>query len=292
MAATSWYFDGFPLCDERQGIERIADGLELGVEWIRGDDHFPLCEGFTEGMFHDDSPWVNAFAALKQRLYDRASELGCKVMMVGDGGDAMYMARGLWLWDLWSAEGAGSFLKSAAGTVRRASRGDSFARTSLRNLIPLRNVRRLFGRHHPAWLTGFARELQEPPELSPIVPGGPMGHRYELSIGARYSELESEEQRLFGQCGLTRCNPYWSWPLLESVLNLPASWYHRDGVNKILARTALRGRSLPSSSTISFLEDLVVADGLADHVGPILPLTGYVVKKPFPDSYQRPKRRA
>ena len=69
-----------------------------------------------------------------------------------------------------------------------------------------------------------------------------MGHRYELSIGARYSELESEEQRLFGQCGLTRCNPYWSWPLLESVLNLPASWYHRDGVDKILARTALRGR--------------------------------------------------
>ena len=62
------------------------------------------------------------------------------------------------------------------------------------------------------------------------------GIRNAVGVGTRNIELESEERRLFFQCGLERANPFWHRPLLELVLQLPAYWFHRDGRDKVLTR--------------------------------------------------------
>ena len=82
--------------------------------------------------------------------------------------------------------------------------------------------------------------LLPPEQISPILPEGLAGTRYDLSVGARNIELESEERRLFHRCGVERANPFWHRSLLEMVLQLPAYRLHRDGRDKILTREAMK----------------------------------------------------
>ena len=94
-------------------------------------------------------------------------------------------------------------------------------------------------------MTAEGVSLLPPERLSPILPEGAAGVRYDLSVGARNIELESEERRLFFQCGLERANPFWHRPLLEFVLRLPAYLLHRDGRDKVLVREAMETRLPP-----------------------------------------------
>jgi hypothetical protein len=98
----------------------------------------------------------------------------------------------------------------------------------------------MVGRRPLPWLTDSAHSYLPPRELSPILPDTRRKRRYDLSVGAKHTELESEEQRLFAHCGIGRCNPFWSWPLLEMVINLPAFWYYDDGAAKCLTREAMK----------------------------------------------------
>jgi asparagine synthase (glutamine-hydrolysing) len=244
LRAVSWTFEATPEADERPRIEAVCRHLGLPVTWVPGAGLHPLCDGFAERFVHSGSPFVNPFAALKCRLYEAARETGCRHVMVGDGGDALYAAREHWLHDLLAGRRPGA-LGSLATTLQRAGRGDRFARLALRRLLPLEGVRRAV-RRPPPWLTAAGRAALPPEAWSPILPPGPRRGRHELAVGARHGELESEERRLSDRCGVERANPFWSWPLLEPAIQLPAWWYHRDGRDKVLAREALRGL-LPAS---------------------------------------------
>ena len=242
VQAFSWIFDGLADADERQRVEAVSQHLDLPVHWIPGDGLLPLADDFIERFVDTSSPFLNPFAALKQRLYSRARSNGCQRILVGDGGDALYAARDFWLRDALAAREPGA-LRSLAGAIRRAVAGDRRARTALRRTLPLRRLPRLWrGRPEP-WLTAEALALLPPATPSPIVPSaGWEAGRYELTVGARNSELESEERRLFARCGVERGNPFWSWPLLQSLIHLPATWSQRGGRSKILTREAFRGR--------------------------------------------------
>ena len=96
-----------------------------------------------------------------------------------------------------------------------------------------------FRRH---WMTAEGKALLSRHAFSPIVPAAPQKYRFDTSIGARWMEFESEEQRFFAQCGIGRSNPFWNWPLLEFTLNIPAYLLYRDGVSKLLVRKAMRNR--------------------------------------------------
>ena len=255
IRAFSWCFEATPEADERGRIEAVSRHLGLPLTWVRGDGLHPLGAGFAERFVQPGSPVVNPFAALKHRLYETARDAGCRRVMVGDGGDALYAAREHWLRDLLADRRPGA-LGSLAATVRRAARGDRFARLALRRLLPEAPRRAL--RREPPWLTAEARAALPAAVLSPTLPPGPWGERYELAAGARNAEIESEERRLAGRCGVERANPFWSWPLLEAAIQLPAYRYHRDGRDKLLSRAALRGR----------LPDEVVEGGRSGSLGP------------------------
>ncbi|HUP41613.1 MAG TPA: asparagine synthase-related protein [Thermoanaerobaculia bacterium] len=240
VRAFSWHFDETPEADERSRVEEVSRRLELPIHWVRGDGLYPLSGDFAERFGHESSPYLNPFSALKCRLYRAARDAGCERVLVGDGGDALYAAREYWLRDALLGGRPGA-LASLAATLRRAARGDRFARLALRRLLPLRGLGRRLRPPSP-WLTEAARAVLPRPAPSPILPPGRQGARYELSVGARHIELESEERRLFALCGVGRGNPFWSWPLLETAIQLPAEWYHRDGRTKVLTREALRGR--------------------------------------------------
>ncbi|HUP42885.1 MAG TPA: asparagine synthase-related protein [Thermoanaerobaculia bacterium] len=241
IRAFSWFFEETPEGDEREQVEAVSRHLELPVDWVRGDGLYPLAGDFAERFVHEGSPYVNAFSALKCRLYRAAREAGCERVLVGDGGDVLYAAREYWLRDALAA-GRPRALRSLAGTIRRAARGDRFARLALVRLLPVRGLRSALLRPASPWLTAEARAALPPPARSPILPPGRRGARYELGVGVKNSELESEERRLFARCGVERGNPFWSWPLLEWAIQLPADWYQRDGRTKVLAREAFRGR--------------------------------------------------
>jgi asparagine synthase (glutamine-hydrolysing) len=240
IRAYSWFFEATADPAESNNIEAVSRHLDLPVRWISGDEHGPLSGDFCSTFVRASSPYVNPFAALKMQLYSAARSDGCRRMIVGDGGDVVYGARHFWLRDALT-EGQPWALSSVARTVMQALRGDPFCRAALRRLVPLQGIGRAVRRRKaPPWLTKEAVSLLPPERLSPILPGGSAGYRYDLSVGARNIELESEERRLFCQCGLERANPFWHRPLLEMVLRLPAYWFHRDGRDKVLAREALK----------------------------------------------------
>ena len=91
-------------------------------------------------------------------------------------------------------------------------------------------------------MTLEGHRLLPPERRAPILPESRFKHRYELCAGSKHIELESEERRLFAQCGVERANPFWHWPLLDMVLQLPAYWHFRDGRHKVLLRQAMRER--------------------------------------------------
>jgi asparagine synthetase B (glutamine-hydrolysing) len=195
-----------------------------------------LCGDFIELFVHENSPHCNAFSLLKHRLYQAAAEKGCRLMMVGDAGDNLYGQQEYWLRDLIAGGHPSAFAEPFARTVWRAGRGNQFARASLRHLLPGTATPR------PKWLTREALALLPPPTFSPITPEGKHKARFDASVNPMWIELESEERRLFAQCGIGRSNPFWYWPLLQNTLNLSASWFYRDGVSKVLAREAMKGR--------------------------------------------------
>jgi len=240
IRAYSWSFEATPDPAERENIEAVSRHLDLPVRWIDGDAHGPLSGNFCSRFVHDSSPYINPFAALKMQLYATARSDGCRRMMVGDAGDVLFGAHHYWLRDAVTGRQpwAGS---SLARTVTQAFRGDPVCRAALRRLVPIQGIgRALRRRRTPPWLTAEGGSLLPPEQLSPILPEGPAGYRYDLSVGTRNIELESEERRLFFQCGLERANPFWHRPLLEMVLQLPAYWFHRDGRDKILTRETLQ----------------------------------------------------
>jgi asparagine synthetase B (glutamine-hydrolysing) len=192
---------------------------------------------------HENSPYINAFAALKEQLYAAARSDGCRRVMVGDGGDLLFTAYGYWLRDALMT-GKAWAVSSVVAAIRNAIRGDRLSRLALRRLVPVRGLRQKILRWRPPWLTAEGHSLLPPEKLAPILPDSRFKYRYDLSVGSKYIELESEERRLFAQCGVERSNPFWHWPLLEMVMSLPAYWYHRDGQHKILSRQAMRS-SLP-----------------------------------------------
>ncbi|HUF78636.1 MAG TPA: asparagine synthase-related protein, partial [Thermoanaerobaculia bacterium] len=241
VRAYSWYFDDTVEGDERPQIESVSRHLDLPIHWVRGDGLHPLCGDFTDRFVHESSPYVNPFSALKCRLYQAAREAGCERVLVGDGGDALFAGREYWLRDT-LAGGRPRALLSLAATIRRAARGDRFARRALRRLLPARGPGRAARPRAVPWLTAAARAALPQEAFSPILPPGRRRARHELSVGARHTELESEERRLFARCGVDRGNPFWSWPLLELAIQLPADRLCRDGRTKSLTREAFRGR--------------------------------------------------
>ncbi len=239
IRAYSWSFEATPDPAERANIEAVSSHLELPVRWIDGDAHGPLSGDFRSTFVHESSPYINPFAALKMELYSTARSDGCRRMMVGDAGDVLYGASNLWLRDALAGRQPRA-LSSLAGAVRQAWTGDLLCRAALRRLVPFQDVARtLLRRNTTPWLTAEGVSLLPLERLSPILPEGAAGGRYDLSIGARNIELESEERRLFFQCGLERANPFWHRPLLEYVLRLPAYLLHRDGRDKVLTRDAM-----------------------------------------------------
>jgi asparagine synthase (glutamine-hydrolysing) len=240
IRAFSWYFDEVPEGDERPHLEAITASLGMPIRWVRGDGLYPLSGEFTDRFVHENSPYVNAFAALKHELYQAARAEGCTRVMVGDGGDSLYAAEDYWLRDSLADRRPGA-LASLAGAARGALRGQAVARAALRRLMPLFAVRGAYRRRRPSWLTPAGRALLPPFAPSPTLPASRRQSRFELSAGARPTELESEERRLFAQCGVERSNPFWYWPLLEMVSHLPAYWLRQDGTSKVLTREALAG---------------------------------------------------
>ena len=272
IRAYSWFFEATPDPAERTNIEAVSRHLELPVRWINGDAHGPLSGDFGSAFVHDSSPYINPFAALKTELYSTARSEGCRRMMVGDAGDVLYGASNFWLRDALTGRQPWA-LSSLAGAVGQAWRGDLLCRAALRRLVPFQGVARaLMRRNTPPWLTPEGVSLLPSERLSPILPVGAAGGRYDLSVGARNIELESEERRLFFQCGLERADPFWHWPLLEFVLALPAYGLHRDGRDKLLTRNALE-QLLPArvleSGRVGLLGDFFLR-GIEQHRREIL----------------------
>lgn len=242
IRAYSWRFEATPDPSETENIEAVSRHLDLPVRWIDGDACLPLSGDFRSRFVHGSSPYVNAFAGLKRRLYAAARDDGCRRILVGDGGDVLYGAGDLWLRDA-LLSGRPWALPALAGTVARAVRGDGASRSALRRIVPVRRSQLPFlASGDPRWMTAEGRALLPPEGLSPILPDGAAGRRYDLSVGARNIELESEERRLFFACGVERANPFWRWPLLDAVLRLPAYRLVGDGRDKMLTRQALDGR--------------------------------------------------
>jgi asparagine synthase (glutamine-hydrolysing) len=289
IRAYSWFFQATPDPAERENIESVSRYLGLPVHWIDGDEHGPLSGDFRSKFVHDSSPYINPFAALKLKLYTAARSDGCRRMIVGDGGDVLFGASDFWLQDALTGRQPWAF-SSLSGTIRQALKGDILCRAALRRLVPFRAIgRALLRRKTPPWMTAEGFFLVPPEQLSPILPEDPASVRYDLSVGARNIELESEERRLFFQCGLDRANPFWHRSLLEFVLRLPAYWLHRDGRDKVLVREAMETR-LPSrvleSRRVGLLGDFFLR-GLEEHQREILES---VFRRPQSD-WQRYVRR-
>jgi asparagine synthetase B (glutamine-hydrolysing) len=246
VRAFSWYFEKVMGGDERHKIEAVARQVKMPIHWVEGDGLYPLCGDYVERFVDEDSPVYNPFAALKHRLYETARAEGCEQIVVGDGGDALYSASEYWLRDTVADTGWRAFA-SFGMTIKGAICGDRFAQAALKRLLPISSIQSRIGRRRSVpWLTDAGYSLLPGEALSPILPEGRNRRRFDLIAGAKHTDIESAERRLFSSCGVGRSNPFWCWPLLEMVMNLPAYWYSRGGMSKVLTRQAMSGL-LPAS---------------------------------------------
>ncbi len=236
----SWVFDELESCDERRFMEPVIESLALDPLRFAGDGFWPLSEPEVYSA-NPNAPEGNAYRALKQSLYARASGEGLRVLLGGGSADLFYHGVPRWPWgllrqgrlfaaglDAWAEVGK----RGAAAMARSAAR---------RLLEPGGDSRRRPAAPH--WLTDIAKELisedasRQPAGLRSFRRPGQAGE----VLGARHAYSIAAEAGAANRGGVELRHPYRDRRLVDFMLAIPDHQLYGLGRHKQIARRALRG---------------------------------------------------
>jgi asparagine synthase (glutamine-hydrolysing) len=227
-----------PAADERRYAEALARDLAAPLEWIDAEAAWPFAD-LERWPVHPSTPEQTAYRWLHQRGYQRAAQLGHRVVLAGYGGDALYGHGERWLLQLLAAEGAGAAidrLREAAGELGwpRALRGHLLA--------PLLPRARRLRRAPPRFLTPGARaRLAARPQWPPFRHRARRPRQAERLLALLDGHGQHVEAWYAAAFGLEQRTPLRDFRLVEFALAVPDHVLGRGGQTRSVLRAALAG---------------------------------------------------
>ena len=240
ISTYSWSLKDFPDADEGPQIRHLTGRLGLPNRVVAGESCWPPAAP-GEWPLCPNTPVSNPFRVLKARLYERAGREGCPQMLNGNAGDLLYPGAGHLLLDTLRDRRPGLFANELLRIVRRRGIGGLSASSALRGLA--RGVLNRKPRvRAPSHLTDWAK--------GHIDFGGrwpsEAGHQarpshYESLLGLNFARSVDGESYFINAHGMEWVEPYLDQDLVGFMLGIPAWQCYREGVDKRVAREALRG---------------------------------------------------
>jgi len=245
LLPVSWLLPETPRADESRWIRMLCDAMGIPLTEIIGAPDSSLSER-GDAAVSPDLPAFNIYRSLVNACYERAAEIGCKVILNGNAGDALYPHPGLLLPDLLRRGEYRAFVQLTMHRLLRArmvrAHRDLFLRGATRHWRN-RWKKRDPSMSPPAWLTAWAGEqLRELADWPPEADEHPFPEYARQLIGPSIAFGRAHEMAWCERFGIERRDPFHNEDLVQLMLKLPVSFSYRNGMDKWIMRAAMKGR--------------------------------------------------
>jgi asparagine synthase (glutamine-hydrolysing) len=248
----SYSFDELRSCDERNYIQPVVDRYQLDATYIPCDDKWTLRD-LSNWPMERDFIWSDAFAGLPSAAMKAAQQAGCRVLLNGQFGDALFVGGHYWAADLLYER---RFRELGRAYTRHGSQirwKRDIVNYGLRQLIPpgLKQVYRQLrsdsaGWSNPGLHPGLARrtrlaerKARRRPRSNFTVPG--KRARMSALTNSSWAQGWGETRKCHNQYQLEMESPYYDRRLVEYAMALPANQLGRPWRNRWVQRNAMAG---------------------------------------------------
>lgn len=253
----SYVFDELTDCDEREYIHPVVDRYELDATYLPCDDRWTL-KDLSNWPVMRGYLWSDAYVGLPTAAAEAARDAGCRVLLNGQYGDALYTSGRYWATDLLRDGRFGELARAVRNYHRRIHWRDDLIKPGLRQLIPWRlkrllrrfrallRVREQWPAIHPdlGRRTEFARRLGNDSRECRFDAG--RWTRLSSLTASYWSQGFGETRGYHNRFGLEVESPYHDRRLVEFIMALPADQLGRPWRNRWIQRNAMRDL-LPAS---------------------------------------------
>lgn len=247
LRSFSYVFDELRSCDERDFIRPVVARYGLTATYLPADGHWtlrdvdrwPMTAGF---VMHDAYVW------LPVSILAAARDAGCRLLLTGHFGDALFDGGRFWAVDLLRELRFKTLLVLMArqGITRGVRR--EVVRKGLWPILPP-TLRRCFrtlrpGRRrrvHPGLHPRLLDRIRSRPPSDLGVALDRVMRRQGLTA-AHWPQGVTAMRQLYHRFGLEPALPFWDRRLVEYVMAVPADQLGRPDRTKWMLREAMRGR--------------------------------------------------
>lgn len=256
LKSYSYVFDRLSQCDEREYIQPVVQQYGIDATCLVSDDLWTF-SGLAERRVPLDFLWTNCYSQLPESVAQAAGQAGCRVLLSGAFGDALFSEPSLFAADLLRQGKLGKLYQILRQFPEDTDwRGDIIQR-GLRPLSP-RWLRRLNRRVNPLDCQSMAPGLSDSrlKQLQDLIDQQDHQHspgRFPPGRRSRYMRIfdsswaqgfAATRNQPYNRCGLERLNPYFDRRLVEFVMALPTEQLSHPGRPRKLQNDAMR-RLLP-----------------------------------------------
>ena len=239
LTAYSYTFDKNPSCDETDFIQPLLDQYSINGKFINSDDKWVFAN-MEQWPIERDAFWRNPFLLLPTAISSAAQQDGCRVLLTGDYGDALFQSGSYLLADLlYEAEYSQAF--KIFNATRKLPRGwTKVFNSGVRPLLPLwsRHLYRKFNRPR-SYLrnTGLPDHLRQLAlSTEPAVSGLPATlspdrrRRYYSLLENNWALEQSVSARGLGaRYNQVRVSPLYDRRLVEFMMAVPTDLFYQPG---------------------------------------------------------------
>lgn len=252
LKSFSYVFDELASCDEREYIRPVVERCGLEATYLPADDKWTFKDP-AHWPVERDYLWSDAYVLLPLTVAQAARDAGCRVLLNGQFGDALFVGGAYWAADLLRDGRLGDLTRALMAHRREIDWRRDLLRHGLAELLPP-TLWRAYRRWRPgraAWMqsglhpdlmarTGLAqRWAREERDRRYSAPG--QWRRLRALIDSSWSNGAGEVRKLYNRLGLEVESPYYDRRILELVMAVPADQLGRPWRNRWVQRNAMRG---------------------------------------------------
>ena len=252
LRSFSYVFDEFAECDERAFIDPVAQRYELETHYIPSDHRWTLrdVENWPESP---DAPIGDAYVLLFLSVLQAARDSGCRLLLNGHFGDALFAGGRYWAADQMRDLRLGALAKSMTRAGHRHQWRRDLGVLGLWQLMP-EALRSAYRRRQPRAIeeaypgihpdlvrrAGLAARL-DPNRARPAKVAPDRWQRYRSLLSNGWAHGISLVREFTHRNGLEIAMPLWDRRLLEFVLAVPADQLGRPQQTRWVLRAAMTG---------------------------------------------------
>lgn len=252
LMSFSYVFNELKECDERKYIEPVVEQYGLDAHYIQGDGLWTF-RNFNTHPIPKDQLWTNCFVNLPLSVAQSAQNAGCRVLLNGQVGDALFGGSSLAVADMLSH---GEITALLAYLKRHSQAINWRTDVFLRGFGPLAPnwLRRLYLRSRnmkpgtfigglspnkrltAQSITSDPTRFRHPPRLAPSVK-----KRYGATLNAAWSQgFAAARGSGYNRFGIEELSPLYDRRIVEFILSLPDEAVTRPGKPRNLQKSAMK----------------------------------------------------